>query len=255
QVSENHQIRREFIDIIRKRYETLRRVPLKYEELKSETIRKFIERNNGAQRVFSIDRMDPDSWFFNDNYITFLTLQAKRIKESSTKNPYEAHRILIWRKDLYNDSRNKQIIMMNSYAGVKTYLIPSEFIERRMNQLPEYLNKKSIDLSILPQKMRMKDDWLKWLIKREEFLLVERDTTIIGMGKKEEAGVITDEDLGEIEGKVYKYFFDWLIEFTSGDDKIISLVNLDNISAVDSFFLERVETKITEIIEELMKRD
>jgi len=255
QVSENHQIRREFIDIIRERYETLRRVPLKYEELKSETIRKFIERNNGAQKVFSIDRMDPDSWFFNDNYLTFLTLQARRIKESSAMNPYEAHRILIWRRDVYNDSRNKQIIMMNSYAGVKTYLIPSEFIERKMNQFERYLGGKGIDLTTLPQKMRMKDDWLNWLIRREEFLLAESDTMIIGMGKKEESEMITDKDLLQIEGQVYKRFFDWLIESTIRDGKIISLVNLDDISASDTFFLEKVESRITKIIEELMKED
>jgi len=253
QLSENHQIRRAFVDVIKEKYETLRRVPLKYQELNPGTISKFIERNNGAQKIFSIDRNDPDTWFFNDNYVTFLILQGNRIRESSATNPYEAHRILIWRKDRYNDSRNKQIIMLNSYEGVKTYLIPSEFIEGRMNQFSEYLKGKGIDLSTLPRRMRMGNDWLHWLMNREEFLLAEKVTTLIGMGKKEEEGIITDEDLGETEGHVCKYFFNWLIESTRKGGNIVSLVDLSDVSAADPFFLEKVEEKITKTIQEVMK--
>jgi hypothetical protein len=181
-----------------------------YREYERDTIIKFLKIIITAQTVYSVDRNNPDTWFLNDNYIAFLCLEEALI----TRNDLQGHRMFIWKEESYYQSRYQQLLLLNVYAGINTYIVPLEFLQRKKTEFIEFLDSKQLKLKQqMDQHGYFKNEWINALLNNsdgEEFLLCEQDGNIVdGIGKVKTDSV-QERSLEPCERKVYKLFFDWI---------------------------------------------
>lgn len=226
QIFYDHFFKKTLKDFLDLWFRNLRSTRHSYHDYNPETISKFLNLVVGANEVYSIDRNDPDAWFFNDNYITFLSLQEALVRDKNT----DIHRLFIWRRENFFQSRYQQLLILNVYAGIKTYIVPYEFLEDRVAKFSPWLNSKG-NASLIEGVNRehpKKAEWLKYIFgdpDGEEFLLCfYNGGDSRGIGKVKDNHV-KDRELTPIEREGYKLFFDWFLEITTSNGQFFSQVH------------------------------
>jgi len=251
---ENLRIKADFTNTLERNIAKLRRIPDPYERFSSETLRKFIEITGKSKSIWTIDRTNPDAWFLNENLLCFLTIQSDIIR----KRGLQAHRIFIAQSDDYKKERYKQLLILNVYLGIDTYLIPKNWVTQKTKEIAEFLNNQHANL-VNDDNFRIQNeqgsDWINYLCLYEEFLLYVDSSTngLDGIAKVERVPYqIQHRDLFPIEESVYFNFLKKLIELTKKDNKILSKLDFVDIETIDEEWWKKCSSCIEETISNVM---
>ena len=215
-----------------------------YKEYERETIINFLKMIINAETVYTVDRNNPDTWFLNDNYIAFLCLEEELIRENSL----QGNRLFIWKEECYYQSRYQQLLLLNVYAGIKTYIAPIEFLQKKKNDYLSFLNSKDPNLKEqMDNFSHFKNEWINMLFREpdgEEFLLCERNGSLNDGIGKEKSNVITERHLELCERISYKLFFDWIRSIKENGKEVALLVPISPDVDFPTHWKTQIENKI-----------
>jgi hypothetical protein len=229
-------------------FKSLRRISEDpYREYDRDTITRFLQLVSHTSVVYSVDRNNPDTWFLNDNYIAFLCLEEALIRNEQLR----AYRMFIWKEECFRQSRYQQLLLLNVYAGVNTYIVPLEFLQRKRGDFLGFLTTKNRNIiENLNRQSPYERRWVDMLLSNpdgEEFLLCEQNGTLSGIGKVK-IDSVKERNLQPVERECYKFFFEWIQSITDENGNEIFLLNpMRPDPDFPTYWREQIEEKLNKI--------